>query len=353
MVAQLKKYFSKFGRVISAYCIKNAATGRYKGFGFVEYESVAVAKRVSNIGKFTVYGVRVTCCLYAKRQEAKTGGSKRKKKGRRKGRRVEYHRVGDGKDNSGHPTNDDEEEDADLFEFRGSEMARRAGRDSGYKKKGDFYPKNSDFNNFQHHFLNQQRGAEGKKGPGGRSRGEFLGSGGGLEWLNHDQQQKYGQFGGGENLPNGGHFGSGTQLNARIYSQENKPQSNLNNHNNQQSGGHDEQNLPQKFKKRPSTKKDKKSVSGGSDWMDQSLHSLDLESISFKGFEDDERTQTGQRRRWLPCFDYRLNLMPEAVKRARLDRFDAASVGLAASKAKSILSETNDRSTVFPGSRMM
>lgn len=63
----LKNYFKKFGDVLSAYVVKNYATGKSKGFGFVEYFDRESAKKVIEIQFHVIKGVKMSCSLYLKR----------------------------------------------------------------------------------------------------------------------------------------------------------------------------------------------------------------------------------------------------------------------------------------------
>lgn len=60
-------YFSGFGKVLSAYIIKNAATGKSKGFGFVEFVEQKTAQEVIEIQFHVIKNVKVSCSLYLKR----------------------------------------------------------------------------------------------------------------------------------------------------------------------------------------------------------------------------------------------------------------------------------------------
>lgn len=63
----IQLYFCEFGNVLSAYVVKNFATGKSKGFGFVEYSDPDAAKRVIDIQYHIIKGVKVSCSFYLKR----------------------------------------------------------------------------------------------------------------------------------------------------------------------------------------------------------------------------------------------------------------------------------------------
>lgn len=66
-LVDLKNYFEQFGDVLSAYVVKNFATGKSKGFGFVEYFDRDSAQKVIDIQFHEIKGVNVSCSLYLKR----------------------------------------------------------------------------------------------------------------------------------------------------------------------------------------------------------------------------------------------------------------------------------------------
>ena len=56
---RLKEYFGKFGEVIEAVIMRDRATGRARGFGFVVFADPAVAERVI-MDKHTIDGRTVS-----------------------------------------------------------------------------------------------------------------------------------------------------------------------------------------------------------------------------------------------------------------------------------------------------
>ena len=58
----LKEYFQTFGEVVEAVIMKDRATGRARGFGFVVFADAAVAERVVK-AKHMIDGRTVSCTL--------------------------------------------------------------------------------------------------------------------------------------------------------------------------------------------------------------------------------------------------------------------------------------------------
>jgi hypothetical protein len=67
----LHDYFSQFGKVLSAYGLKNAATGKNKGFGFVEFDSIQEAQNVLKVKLHLIDGVRISCSPYMNKRQVK------------------------------------------------------------------------------------------------------------------------------------------------------------------------------------------------------------------------------------------------------------------------------------------
>lgn len=71
----LFSYFTQYGNVLSAYGLKNAATGKNKGFGFVEFNSVEEAQKVLNIKNHFIGEFRISCSPYINKREVKMSKS--------------------------------------------------------------------------------------------------------------------------------------------------------------------------------------------------------------------------------------------------------------------------------------
>ena len=65
------EYFSQFGKVLSAYGLKNAATNKNKGFGFVEFDSVQETQNVLKVKSHFINGVRISCSPYMNKRQVK------------------------------------------------------------------------------------------------------------------------------------------------------------------------------------------------------------------------------------------------------------------------------------------
>lgn len=59
---RLRDYFSHFGEVLEAVIMKDRATGRARGFGFIVFSDPAVAERVV-MDKHMIDGRMVTICI--------------------------------------------------------------------------------------------------------------------------------------------------------------------------------------------------------------------------------------------------------------------------------------------------
>ena len=56
---------------MSAYGLKNAATGKNKGFGFVEFDTVQETQRVLKVKTHFINGIRISCSPYMNRRQVK------------------------------------------------------------------------------------------------------------------------------------------------------------------------------------------------------------------------------------------------------------------------------------------
>lgn len=59
---RLKEYFSKYGEVVEAVIMRDRATGRARGFGFIVFADPAIAERVI-MDKHMIDGRSVSCIV--------------------------------------------------------------------------------------------------------------------------------------------------------------------------------------------------------------------------------------------------------------------------------------------------
>lgn len=67
----LRKYFSQFGNLLSAYIVRNSCNNRSKGFGFIEYDNVETAKVVLNKKNHIMKEKWVNVCPYHNKSHEK------------------------------------------------------------------------------------------------------------------------------------------------------------------------------------------------------------------------------------------------------------------------------------------